>query len=362
MNHRDKVLQFIKQNPYISQNELAKKIGIPRSTVAGLISSLIKEGVIKGRAYVFCESRWVACIGGANIDTKATTDHLAEMYTSNPVTLHESPGGVCRNIAENLASLACEVSLYSFVGNDREGSWIIEQTRLAGVDISQVQTINHQKSGSYTAILEQNGEMVIGISNMNIYDAITPEMIKSKWKMLSTASMIILDTNLPAACIQFVIEQCKEAEIPLLVDPVSIEKTKRLPDQLSGIFLLFPNREEAEILSGLKISNLADCEIAADTIRRRGAQHVIITMGEQGVFYSGNDQAELIPPFATSVLDVTGAGDSFVAGVAYGLEQGKTVLESCKYGLAASSITLQSLTSVSNELKPDKINQILKEN
>ncbi len=362
MNYRDQVLQLIKQNPSISQNELAEKIGIPRSTIAGVISALIKEGVIRGRAYILNELRSIACIGGSNIDYKAVAVHSIEMHTSNPVTLHESPGGVCRNIAENLANLSCHVSLYSFVGNDREGSWIMEQTRLNGVDVSQVQTLDGHKSGSYTAVLQQDGEMVIAIANMGIYDAITPTMIETKWKMLSTASIVILDTNLPEDCIQFVIDKCRNFDIPLLVDPVSTQKTKRLPERLDGVFLLFPNREEAEILSGIAISSPADCEIAAARIRERGAAHVIITLGEQGIFYSSSEQNEFIPPYAATVLDVTGAGDSFVAGVAYGLEQGKTVYDACRTGLAASSITLQSLESVSSELKPNRINQIIEEN
>jgi len=351
------ILQYIRRNPFISQQELADLMGISRSAVAGYIAQLTKRGEIKGRAYVLRDEGSIACIGGANLDRKARGKQKVRLHSSNPVTIMESCGGVARNIAENLGRLGCKASLFTSIGEDKEGEWILRETRKHGVDISQVWRLPAQRTGTYTALLDIDGEMVVSLANMDIYDALTPDMYADKWSHIASAQMIFLDTNVPADCLAYIIERCREENIPLFIDPVSSAKATKLPQQLNGIEAILPNREEAEVLAGMSIQSAEDCAEACRKIRERGVKHVIVTMGEQGVYYQSEDAAEQFTPYPTDVVDVTGAGDAFASGLLYGIVNGETFEDACRLGLAASALTLQTEQSVSPLLKPEQLEQ-----
>lgn len=355
MDKEKQILHHIRHNPFISQQELADLIGISRSAVAGYIAQLTKRGEIKGRAYILRDEGLIACIGGANLDRKARGKQQVRLHSSNPVTIMESCGGVARNIAENLGRLGCNTSLITSIGEDKEGEWIVQETKKHGVDISQVWRLPTQRTGTYTALLDLDGEMVVSLANMDIYDALTPEMFAEKWSHIAAAHAIFLDTNVPADCLAYIIERCREENIALFVDPVSSAKAKKLPQRLDGVEAILPNREEAELLSGMTIGSLEECAKACRKIRERGVKHVIVTMGEEGIYYQSEEVSEHLLPYPTNVVDVTGAGDAFASGLLYGVVNGESFPKACRLGLAASALTLQTELSVSPLLKPDQL-------
>src|SRR5438067_1389136 len=111
---KQQLLELIRANPFISQQELANQLGLSRSAVAGYIAGLIRERKLLGRAYVLPElpdRRPVVCIGAANLDRKLRSSAALALRTSNPASAAESFGGVARNIAENLARLGTQVAL-----------------------------------------------------------------------------------------------------------------------------------------------------------------------------------------------------------------------------------------------------------
>lgn len=349
------ILHHIRQNPFISQQELADLIGISRSAVAGYIAQLTKRGEIKGRAYVLRDEGMIACIGGANLDRKARGKQQVRLHSSNPVTIMESCGGVARNIAENLGRLGCNTSLITSIGEDKEGDWLLQETKKHGVHISQVWRLPTQRTGTYTALLDIDGEMVVSLANMDIYDALTPEMFAEKWSHIAAAHVVFIDTNIPADCLAYIIERCREENILLFVDPVSSIKAKKLPQQLDGVEAILPNREEAELMADMKITSIEECAEACRRIRERGVKHVIVTLGEEGIYYQSEDVEEHMPPYPTEVVDVTGAGDAFASGLLYGIVNGESFQRACRLGLAASALTLQTEQSVSPLLKADQL-------
>ncbi|NGQ97431.1 winged helix-turn-helix transcriptional regulator [Brevibacillus sp. SYP-B805] len=357
----EQILHYIRLNPFISQQELAEKVGISRSAVAGYIASLTKRGIIKGRAYVLSEEALIVCIGGANLDRKAHSKGKVRLHSSNPVTVTEACGGVARNVAENLGRLGCHVSLITCIGDDSEGRWVLKETQASGVDVSRSLMLPAERTGTYTALLGTDGEMVISLANMDIYDRFVPEMLAERWSFIAGAKAVFLDTNLPPASLSYVIERCRDEGIPLYIDPVSSAKAAKLPERLEGVRALLPNREEAEILARMKIKTLEDCRTACERIRARGAQSVVVTLGARGVCYAAEDGWEHLPPLPVEVVDVTGAGDSFAAGFLYGVMQGEPIPLACRLGLAAASLTLASEHSVSPRMQAERLYEQIKE-
>ncbi|WP_188207679.1 carbohydrate kinase [Alkalibacillus aidingensis] len=361
MNKEQQILHQIRLNPFISQQELSEKVGISRPAVANYIKKLINAGEIKGRAYVLNDQPIVTCIGGANIDRKAYALQEARMNTSNPVRSEESLGGVARNVAENLARLHLEPKLATFVGQDKDGEWLKESSKKIGIDISQVMTLPTQRTGTYTAFLDHSGELVVSMADMEIYNEVTPEMINSMWKEIATSRAIFVDTNIPSDSLQTIINKCQQQGISLFLDPVSSIKAEKLPNDLTGVHTILPNRDEAEVLSGVKVSSPEDYPKACENILAKGVSQVVLSLGDQGVYYYSENEQALIPAQTIDVVDVTGAGDAFASGLLYGHLNGQTLGESCKLGMASSVLTLQSNQSCAEELNPEKITEIAKE-
>lgn len=361
LSKEKEILQLIKRNPFLSQQDIAEQVGLSRPAVANYISKLIEEKEIIGRAYVLNEKNTIVCIGGANIDRKAMAKGPVLFESSNPVVTEETLGGVARNVAHNLNLLNQKIKLFTFVGADREGESMIEQSEQLGMDMSLTVTIPNMRTGTYTAFINTDGELIISLADMDIYDHVTVQMIESKWHYLADAKAIFIDTNISNPALQYVIKKCAEAKSLLFVDPVSAVKAKKLPHDLSGIHTIFPNKEEAEAMSGINIEKESDCKKAALMIQNRGVKNVIITLGEQGIFYQTEEDSGTFSPFETEIKDVTGAGDAFTSCFIYGIVTEQPFKNACQYGLAGAALTLKSPKSVATELRHEKLIQLMRD-
>ncbi|WNS76379.1 carbohydrate kinase [Bacillus sp. DTU_2020_1000418_1_SI_GHA_SEK_038] len=351
MNQKESlILQLIEENPFISQNEISEKTGLSRSAVAGYISSLTKEGKLLGRAYVLPKRKHIVCIGGSNVDRKIQTLQTLQLGTSNPAESSQSFGGVARNIAENLGRLGCDVALMTAVGEDGEGDWLLEHTK-SYADISPSQAFSNAATGTYTAVLDHEGEMAIALADMSIYDLVDIDFVERKWGHIASSDLVVIDTNFPAEVIKQLIVRCHEAKIPVCITPVSAPKVKKLPKSLAGVTWLIANKDEAEALSEMEIKNDSDFFKAAEKMLEKGVEKVVITRGDKGLIYSTqNGESGTVLPPKIQVEDVTGAGDSLVSGIMYAHLQGLGIENACKIGISCSVITLQSHETVNPNL------------
>lgn len=197
MNEKEQlVYQLIKQNPYLSQLEMAEQLGMSRPALANTISALIKKGEIIGRAYVLPQKNRIVAIGGANVDRKFHIEGHVQLGTSNPSNVSESVGGVARNIAENLGRLGNQVKLLTTIGADNDGQ-LVEQASHAYINLDLVERLPQQSTGSYTAVLDDHGELVVAMANMSIYDELKPNVLIKHEAALQNAACIIIDLNCP---------------------------------------------------------------------------------------------------------------------------------------------------------------------
>ena len=126
ISRQQSVLNLIRQNPFLSQQEMADQLGMSRPALANIVSTLMKDGQIEGLAYILPPENEIIAVGGANVDRKYTVVGDVRQGTSNPATVTWSVGGVARNVAENLGRLGHEVRLLTVAGNDADWQ-LIEQ-------------------------------------------------------------------------------------------------------------------------------------------------------------------------------------------------------------------------------------------
>lgn len=271
--------------------------------------------------------------------------------TSNPVKSSRTVGGVSRNIAENLGRLGEQVTLLSVRGDDTE--WLeIASASSQFMDVTSVAQIEGASTGSYTAVLDKNGDLAIALADMDIFEEITPQLLEANQALLKTAKCIVADLNCPKESIEYLCTFVGQHEIPLIIIPVSSPKMDRLPHSLEAVSWLIVNKDETETFLNLTIENHHDWENAVQQWLLLGAQNVIVTNGPKGVM-AGSQDAEIQhfeAIYTQNVVDVTGAGDSFCSGVIYAWLQQQELKEIIKSGLVNSHKTILSQYTVRREL------------
>lgn len=355
------VLALLRRNPYLSQQEMAELLNLSRPSVANLISGLIRKGKITGRAYVLPDEGMVVSIGGANVDRKFRLDRPVQMATSNPASASGSVGGVARNVAENLGRLGHPVKLLSIAGDDPE--WrLIEEQSAPYMSLELTKAMDGMATGTYTAILQPDGELVLALADMAIYDSLTPDYVKRSEAVLMSAGFLIADLNCPKETVSYIREMAKMKNIPLAVIPVSEPKMERLEQDLSGIAWLILNRGEAARFLGTRVETMEEWHEACEEILRHGAENVVITGGSDGVI-AGNQEgvrhftAQQVP----AVVDVTGAGDAFSGGLIHAVMENQPFDEIIKAGLVNAAKTLQSDSTVRSSLSAETLQKELEE-
>lgn len=356
---KDQLYELIRANPFISQQDLAVQLRLSRSAVAGYIAGLIRDRRLLGRAYVLPDNRPIVCLGAANLDRKLRSLATLKMGTSNPARQDESFGGVARNIAENLARLAVPVSLLTVIGDDSSGKALLQHAESAGIDTRGTLRLSGACSGTYTAVLDDHGEMMLALADMALYDSLTPAFLSSRQPQRAVAALTVADMNLPQDTLRMLIDDAVRDAIPLVIVAVSQPKMARLPQDLRGLRLLILNQGELETRVGFALNNDADFTRACNLVQEQGAQDVIVTRGGTGVLYTvGSAIAHLDAPDA-HVVDVTGAGDAFAAAVCWSLFQGSDDLAlACRRGLQLSAMTLGCEETVCPWLMADSLDEI----
>ena len=358
-DREQQILALIRADPMISQQVIAKRLNISRSAVAGHIMKLTNKGIIKGRGYVFTDAPFVVVIGGANMDIHGKPGNALNMRDSNPGTVHTSPGGVARNIAENLARLGIDCRLICAVGNDQHGQLLLQQGREAGIDMQHVLQVDSAQTSTYLSILDPSGDMQVGINDMAIIDQLGPERLREQEAMLRQASLIILDTNLTDDALGWLSNVLVEKTV--FVDAVSTTKAVKIKPYLNAVHTLKVSRIEAEALTGLKAQTQVQCRKLADWIHKEGVERLFVTMGSRGVFYSTPEAQgiETRPDRSSAVRNAGGAGDAFVAGLAYAWLKDFPLRKSVKFAQAAAQVTLRNSATSSPELSLSAVNRLL---
>ncbi len=348
------ILDLLRHTPSLTQQELADQLKLSRSAVANLITGLIQEGYIVGRAYILADEPIppILCIGGMNLDTKLVLDRPLQLGTSNPVHAAHSPGGVIRNVAENLSRLDHRISLMSVVGDDAAGRTLLDHASTL-MDISVVDVITGATSGAYQAVIEPGGDMIVGLADMDIVERMDAAWIRQRKVHLKAAKRWIADNNLPQDALAELIELSLKLDKPLAVVGVSAPKTARLPKNLRGIDLTIFNRDETQAAFGTAETD--PIKLVTHWLNA-GVHQAVVTAGTDGVAYGTSSHTGFCSVRAAPhVVDATGAGDAFSAGLIHGLDQGFDLAQAVKLGMANAYFTIQTLDSVRKDLSPNRL-------
>ena len=344
MTQRERqILRWIEENPLISQQELADKAGITRSSVAVHISNLMKQGHIAGKGYIVRTSPYAVVVGGVNMDIGGRPHGKLVGADSNPGQVRMSLGGVGRNIAHNMALLGVDVRMLTAFGDDLNAQRIAASCGELGIDISQCLTVPGGATSTYLFIADEHGDMALAVSDMDIYDHVTPAFLSGRARLLQNAQLIVVDTNIPAQSIAWLAENIR---LPIFADPVSTAKAEKLRPVLGKLHTLKPNRLEAELLSGVAITDQASLDRAADVLLSTGLRRVFISLGGDGIYAADHHERLHVPCCPGTMVNTTGCGDAGMAAIAWAYLEGTDLAGTARAAMAAGAIAMESAETI----------------
>ena len=297
-----------------------------------------------------------ALVFGVSVfDICGFTDNNYRSNDSNPGKVRTSFGGVCRNIAECMARVGVNTKFISVLGDDEAGLRMIDHSKVMNYDMSESLIVKGERTPTYMAILDEQGEMVSAVVDMKIIDAFTTDFIDSKADIIKNSEYMILDSDRPDI-VEYIIKTFS-GDTKFILDPVSAAKAELVKHLIKYFHTIKPNRYEAEIMCGFKIHNDEDLRKAGKYFKDLGIQNVFITLDEDGIYYNNGEREGKLKANDAKVVNVTGAGDSFVAGIASGYMNNVDIVDTVKYAISMSTITI----STEETIHPDMCNELVKE-
>lgn len=353
MTQRERqILQLIEADPLISQQDIAQKLGITRSSVAVHISNLTKKGCIAGRGYVLRSGSYAVVAGGVNVDIGGRSFAPLVGSDSNPGTVSVSLGGVGRNIAHNLALLGTEVQLLAAYGDDLNGERVAASCSELGIDLSHALRVPGGTTSTYLYIADNYGEMNLAVSDMEICKQVTPAYLASQLSVIQNAQVVVADTNLSEEALRYLVDN---SPVPVFIDPVSTVKAEKLRPILNKIHTLKPNRLEAALLSGVEIRTNDDVAKAADKLLEMGVHRLFISLGGGGVYAAMGNERVWLPNLPGRMVNTTGCGDAFMAAIVWAYLEGMDLKTTALAGLAAGSIAMESAQTINPEMSAEEV-------
>ncbi|XP_075712019.1 uncharacterized protein LOC142748716 isoform X2 [Rhinoderma darwinii] len=336
-------------------------------------------------------------IGGINVDfiAKASQDTMEFGGQTNPGKVHQSFGGVGRNLADCMSRLGVRPLFISAVGQDDLSDSVFQFC--SHMDMRGVVHVKGHNTATYCAVISGSGELSLGLGDMEIHQQITEKHVSQFADHLCRARLLCIDGNVPVPTIQYVCEMARQNSVPVCYEPTDIDKAAKpfISNSWTALTYISPNLQELlsinrtlgyveDIDVPCKLEDRIDTAIKLSLPLLENIRCIIVTMGAHGVLLCGHRRdgtltlrakdkvsrddmcavhypAAPIPP--EDIINVSGAGDSFMAGLLTGVLAEYNTDTCVRIGLQAARLSLQTRGPISPLISPISVSaqQVLEE-
>lgn len=280
----------------------------------------------------------IVVIGSINMDLVVTTDRFPKAgETVKGVSFNTFAGGKGANQAVAASRMGAEVWMVGAIGNDSFGPALKKALVDSGVNVTQIIQKKNIATGTATIIVEHTGDnRIIIVPGAN--GLLFPGELASAKKLVTEAELLVLQFEIPMKTVEYAIYLAHKNSVPIILNPAPAYP---VPDHLLGkVNYLIANEVEAEMLSGIDVSNVESGYRAAEILLDKGVEIVIITLGKQGALFVKNDQRFQVIAPAVDVVDTTAAGDTFVGAFAVACTQKMGYPEAMKFAVYAGTLAV----------------------
>lgn len=278
----------------------------------------------------------VAVIGSLNMDIVVESDRFpVQGETLLGKAIRFLPGGKGANQAVASARLGASTRMIGAVGGDSFGRELLQALTSEGIECEGVRAIPDATTGIANIFVSQGDNSIIVLPGANHH--LRPEDIDRSKQAMEQADIVLLQLEIPLEAVTHAAKLAKSLGKTVVLNPAPAQP---LPESLlRDVDYITPNRTELSLLTGSSEND--DLEASMRKLIGMGARNVITTLGSEGsAFMEAGGPLVKVPAYKVPVVDTTGAGDSFNAGLAYSLAQRKSLEEAVSFAANVSALAV----------------------
>lgn len=285
----------------------------------------------------------IVIIGAVFVDIKGYPLSTYIPGGRNAGRVEQVHGGVCRNVAEDIANVELRPTFVSLVDNTGSGQDVIDKLAKHKVNTRYIEKVP-DGMGTWLAVFDNDGDVCAAISKRPDTTPLTKLLEEKGDEIFADCDGIAFELDLEKATVKQILRYAKKynKKVYAAISNMSIAMERRAFLQEIDCFVC--NQQEAGLLFSDEYDHMAPeemCRTLAANVHSANIPCMVVTMGCEGAVYArSNGESGVVPAKKVDVIDTTGAGDAFFAGTVIGLTYGKTLPEACEIGsrLAASVI------------------------
>lgn len=293
----------------------------------------------------------IVVIGSLNVDSSSITNTLPQAgETVMAQGYYTSPGGKGANQAVVAARLGANVSMIGKVGNDSNGTMMIDVLKNEGIDVRGISQSNNQTGNAQITIQKDGINTIVVYPGAN-FD-ISKEDIDTNIEIIRDADIIIMQLEIPLNIVEYVLDLAEDLGIPTILNPAPAEKLSS--DMLKKVTYLTPNETELSYLTNEK-----SIEKGAKALLDSGVKNLVVTLGEDGCYFVNDSESHKVAAFKVEVVDTTAAGDSFNAAFGVGVLQFDNYKDILTYANAVAALTTIKKGAIDALASKEEVNEFL---
>ena len=283
----------------------------------------------------------IVVVGSSNTDMIIKLDRIPKPgETILGGEFATAAGGKGANQAVAAARAGGAVTFVARVGQDIFGEKAVAGFLQDGIEVEYITRDKIAPSGVALIFVAKDGENSIAVAG-GANGRLSPADVKKAKGSIAGASAVVMQLETPLETVQAAAELAARAEVPVILNPAP---ARVLPNKLLKLVsILTPNETEAELLTGIAVTDEATAAKAAEKLRARGVQTVILTLGARGAFVANASLKELVLGFEVKAVDTTAAGDVFNGALAVALGEGRPLIQAVRFANAAAAISVTRL-------------------
>jgi ribokinase len=267
-----------------------------------------------------------------------------------------NPGGKGANAAVAAARLGGTVVFICKTGNDIFGRQSVQLFQEEGIDTSHILSDPNNPSGVALITVDRNAENCIVVASGANATLSTADLAKAEQR-IEEASLILMQLEIPLPTVEYVASTAHAKGIAVILNPAP---ACELSDELlRHIKIITPNKNEVEMLTGIKVNDITSAREAATVLSRKGVETVIITLGNLGALVFHNNVFTHVPAIVVDAVDTTAAGDVFNGALAVAISDGKDIVAATEFACMASAISVTKLGAQSSAPYRKEVDQMV---
>jgi ribokinase len=300
----------------------------------------------------------IVVVGSANTDMIIQLDRIpkpGETVIGGEFSI--AAGGKGANQAVAAARAGGHVTFVARVGDDMFGQQAVEGFVADGIDTGHVRHDPDAPSGVALIFVDERGENSIAVAS-GANARLTPEDVLSARDAIASADVLVTQLETPLDAVRAAVDLAASQGVRVVLNPAPARALGK--ELLRHVSVLTPNETEAELLTGIAVSNDATALAAAERLHAVGVEAILITLGSRGAFLFDADHRELVPSFAVEAVDTTAAGDVFNGALAVALAEGSPLTDAVRFANGAAALAVTTLGAQPSAPTRDAIQAFLR--